>query len=128
MTFDQPPYTDDLDAKRQVLSKTVIRAADRLGLTTAELVRIIGLSPASVFRLRSGDYALDPSTKSWELAVLLVRLFRGLEAMTGGDDKSIRSWFRNYNAGLGSVPAARIQSAQGLMEATSYVDASRTVA
>lgn len=106
MTFDQPPYTDDLNAKRQVISKTVIRAADRLGLTTNELALIIGLSSASISVLRTGNHALDTSAKSWELAVLLVRLFRGLDAITGGDDESTLAWMRNYNAHLHSVPAA----------------------
>lgn len=125
MTLDQPPHTDDLDAKRLVLSKTVIRAADRLGLTTAELALIIGLPPASISRLRTGSYTLDPSAKSWELAVLWVRLFRGLDAITGGDDGSAQTWLRNFNTDLHSVPVARIQSVQGLVETVSYVDARR---
>lgn len=127
MTRYEPPSVDDLGPERRVLSKTVIRAAGRLGLTTAELARIIGLSPASVSSLKAGDYALDPSTKSWELAVLFVDLFRCLEAITGGDDESARAWLRNHNAHLHSVPAARIQSVQGLIETLSYVDASRAV-
>lgn len=92
MTLYEPPYVDNLGPVRRVLSKTVIRAADRLALTTAELARIIGLSPASVSSLKAGDYALNSSTKSWELAVLFVDLFRYLEAITGGDDESARAW------------------------------------
>ena len=58
----------DLARRRQVLSKAAIRAADRLGLTTAQLARVIGVSPAAVSRLRAERYALDPATKSGELA------------------------------------------------------------
>lgn len=128
ITIIQPARKDDPTQTRHVLSKAVIRASDRLGLTSVELAKVLGLSTASVSRLRAGTYALDPSTKSWELGMLFVRLFRGLDAITGGDDESARAWLRNPNIHLRDVPAERIQSVQGLVETVSYVDAYRAIA
>ena len=67
----------------------------------------------------------EPKILHWELAALFVRLLRGLDAITGGDDGSAEAWLRNFNTDLHSVPAARIQSVKGLVETVSYVDARR---
>src|SRR2546430_17115883 len=57
-----------------VLTKATLRAATQLGLTNKLLVTVIGVSEATVSRMRSGDYALQRGQKSFELAVLFVRL------------------------------------------------------
>jgi hypothetical protein len=56
----------------------VARAAELLGLTNAALARTIGVSAS---RLRSGRHALDPGGTPYELALLLVRLFRGVDEL-----------------------------------------------
>ena len=66
-----------------VVSKATLRAADHLGLNQQALGRILGLSNATVTRLKAGSSALSYGSKPYELALLLIRLFRGLEAMMG---------------------------------------------
>lgn len=113
-------------AKRSaVVSKAVSRAADLLGLTNAILARTIGVSGATASRLRAGHYQLEPGTKPYELALLLVRLFRGLDAAVGGDEASLRSWMVTANRALGGVPRELVQTAPGLVAAVDYVDAAR---
>jgi Antitoxin Xre-like helix-turn-helix domain len=52
-----------------VLTKATLRAVAQLGLTSKALSAVIGLSEATVSRMRSGDYTLQPGQKSFEPAV-----------------------------------------------------------
>ncbi|MGH7120594.1 MAG: antitoxin Xre-like helix-turn-helix domain-containing protein [Acetobacteraceae bacterium] len=108
-----------------VVSKAVSRAAGLLGLTNAALARTIGVSEPTASRLRAGHYLLEPGTKPYELALLLVRLFRSLDAVVGGDETSLRSWMVTANRALGGVPRDLVQTATGLVAAVDYVDAAR---
>ena len=107
-----------------VLSKAVLRAARALALTNADLARIIGTSEASVSRMARGR-PLDPGSKEGELALLLLRLFRSLDALVGGDEAQARAWLHAHNAHVGGVPSERIHTVQGLVDVVRYLDAMR---
>jgi len=109
------------------VTKAILRAADRLGISNKVIGSILGLSEASVSRMGSGGYALRPGEKSFELSVLFVRLYRALDAMTGGDDAVARAWLRGENAALGDTPLSLVQSIQGLVNVIAYLDARRAV-
>lgn len=109
----------------QVLSKAAGRAADELGLPNTVLAAILGLSDASVSRLKQGTFTLPSGSKAFELAVLFVRLFRGLYAITGGDAESARSWLRAENLVLRARPVDLIQTVTGLAHTVAYVDSRR---
>ena len=68
------------DDKAVALSSAVSRIADFWSLSNAKLGTILGLSGATVSRLRAGTTMLDPASKSFEAGQLLLRLFRGLDA------------------------------------------------
>ena len=110
---------------RRVLSHATLRAAELLELNQGSLARILGVSPASVSRMRDDAFALEPETKPWEHAVLFVRLFRALQALVGERDELARAWMRNPNRDLGEVPAEMIRRTEGLVRAVHYVDAAR---
>jgi len=107
------------------VTKAALRAAERLALPNKVLGGIVGLSEATVSRMGSGAYTLD--NKPFELAVLFVRLYRSLDAITGGDDGVARAWLRNENAALGGVPLTLVQSVPGLVNVIAYLDARRAV-
>jgi hypothetical protein len=109
------------------VTKAILRAADRLGISNKVIGSILGLSEASVSRMGSGSYALRPGEKSFELSVLFVRLYRSLDAMTGGDDAVARAWLRSDNPALGDTPLTLVQSIQGLVNVIAYLDARRAV-
>ena len=108
-----------------VVSKAVVRAARFLGLNNSALASVIGLSEATISRLASGAYMLDPGSKAYELALLLIRLFRGLDAIVGGEEEPMRGWMRSPNLALGGVPAEQVRTIAGLMNAVAYVDSAR---
>jgi hypothetical protein len=111
-----------------VLTRATLRAATQLGMTNKALATVIGVSEATVSRMRSGDYLLQRGQKSFELAVLFVRLYRSLDAIVGGDDSVAGAWLRNRNTALNAEPIALIQTVPGLMNVIQYLDARRAVA
>lgn len=118
---DHAPATADEAA---VLSKAVLRAAERLGLKGIELARVLGVSSATVSRMQRGGYALNPGGKEWELAVLLVRIFRGLDSIVGSEEEA-RAWFNSDNDGLNGCPRELITRTEGLVHVARYLDARR---
>jgi Antitoxin Xre/MbcA/ParS C-terminal toxin-binding domain/Antitoxin Xre-like helix-turn-helix domain len=109
------------------VTKAILRAADRLGIPNKVVGSIVGLSEATVSRMGSGGYTLRPSDKPFELSVLFIRLYRSLDAITGGDDAVARAWLRNDNTALGGTPLALVQTVQGLVNVIAYLDARRAV-
>jgi hypothetical protein len=123
----RPAVREAAASEGAVVTKAVLRAAGRLGVSNKVLGRIIGLSEASVSRMGSGAYALAPDDKPFELSVLLLRLFRSLDAITSGDETVARAWLGNENAALDGTPLALIQSVQGLAHVVGYLDARRAL-
>lgn len=110
-----------------VLTKATLRASALLGLTGASLGKIIGTSEASISRLSKGERTLQPDTKEGELAVLLLRVFRSLDALVGNDEKRRLEWLGSYNQGVSGTPKELIQTAQGLVRVVTYLDGMRAV-
>jgi transcriptional regulator with XRE-family HTH domain len=110
-----------------VLTKATLRAASRLGLSSKALAAVIGVSEATVSRMRSGGYTLQGGQKSFELATLFVRLYRSLDAIVGGDDAVAGRWLRNRNLALQAEPLSLIQTVPGLMNVIQYLDARRAL-
>ena len=109
------------------MTKAVLRAAERLGLSNRVLARVLGLSEASVSRMGSGTYVLSPSEKPFEIAVMFVRLFRSLDAIVGGDDHAARGWLESDNTALGDTPLHLVQTLSGLVHVVGYLDARRAL-
>lgn len=121
------PVPDPATAARQaaVLTKATFRAAALLGLNHAAVARIIGVSPATVSRLASGERSLDPGTKPAELAALLVRVYRSLDALVGNSDEHRRIWMTSHNEAFGQAPRDAMLSVEGLALVVRYLDGAR---
>ena len=110
-----------------VVTKAVLRAAEQLGITSRVLAKVIGVSEATVSRMRGGDYELPRDQKSYELGLLFVRLYRSLDTIVGGDREVARAWLDNPNRALDDRPLALIQTVPGLLHVIGYLDARRAV-
>ena len=108
-----------------VVTKAVVKAAEHLGLNARTLGGVIGVSEPTVSRMKGGTYALDEGSKPYELAVLVVRVFRSLDAIAGGDPATVRGWMASRNIALGDTPLNKINSVSGLVDVISYLDARR---
>ena len=110
-----------------VVTKAALRAADRLGLKSNVVARMIGVSEPTLSRMRSGDYLLNREQKPFELAILFIRLYRSLDAIVDGDDHVAQNWMRNENTALKGRPLDLIQSVAGLTHVIQHLDARRAV-
>ena len=108
-----------------VLAKATLKAAALLGFTGTVLGKVIGLSEASISRIGMGGRPLQPNTKEGELAALLVRTFSALDAMVGNDPQRRLAWLTSHNRALNGTPKELMQSVQGLVQVTSYLDGVR---
>ena len=112
----------------QVLAKATVRAGQLLGLSGAALARTIGLSEPTVSRILKGDKAIDPASKEGELALLLVRVYRSLDALVGTDDQKRQAWMQSHHKALGAVPLQLVQKVEGLVATLHYLDGMRAPA
>ncbi|MCX7303369.1 MAG: MbcA/ParS/Xre antitoxin family protein [Hyphomicrobiales bacterium] len=110
-----------------VLTQAVIRSADQLGVSARTLSAVLGVSEATVSRMRRSDFLLERGSKPFELGVLFVRLFRSLDAIVGGDQSVARAWIKNTNLTLGGRPLEKIVTIAGLIDVIAYLDSRRAL-
>lgn len=110
-----------------VLTKAVVRAADKLGVKAKLLASVLGVSETTLSRMKKGDFVLEAGTKPFELGVLFVRLFRSLDAVVGGDEAVARAWLGNPNVALEGRPVEKIRTVVGLVDVIAYLDARRAL-
>ena len=104
----------------EVLTRALVKAGKELGLTQSELGAIVGRDRTALSRS-----ALEPDTKSGELALLLIRAYRALFVLVGGEPRQMKHWMHTHNHHVGGVPAELIRSVAGLVRVVEYLDAVR---
>jgi hypothetical protein len=114
-------------AEGAVLTKAMLRASERLQIPASQLSEIIGVSEAGISRMRGQKLMLEVGSKPFELALIFVRLFRALDAIVGGDEKTASAWLRNRNLAFGETPLQKIRTISGLIEVLAYLDARRAL-
>ena len=67
-------------------------------------------------------------SKEGELSLLLVRLYRSLDALVGTDDQKRKAWMSGQNIALGGIPIKLIERAEGLVATLCYLDGMRAPA
>jgi hypothetical protein len=108
-----------------VLTKAVIKAARLLDISQSRIALTLGVSEATASRMYGGTYVLEPGRgKEWELAALLVRLFRSLDSLLASEEKA-SAWLKSENTALGGKPVDLITRAEGLVTVLQYLDAAR---
>jgi hypothetical protein len=104
----------------EVLTRALVKAGKELGLTQVDLGAIVGRDRTALSR-----GALEPDTKSGELALLLIRAYRALFVLVGGEPRQMKHWMHTHNHHVGGVPAELIRSVAGLVRVVEYLDAIR---
>ncbi|KAF1054385.1 MAG: hypothetical protein GAK43_00902 [Stenotrophomonas maltophilia] len=110
------------DADR-VLAKAILATREQLAMTQQELAEILGVDRSAVSRWKAGG--LRVGSKTGELGLLLVRIYRALFALFGGNLEDMRHFLRTPNHHLGGVPLVLMAQVQGLVHVVEYLDAIR---
>jgi len=105
----------------ELLLQAVSRAADELNLSRTGLARVLGKDRTTLTRAKG----IDPASKTGELALLLIRVYRSLAVLVGNDRQLLRHWFHTANRHTGGVPAEQVQRTEGLVAIVQYLDAMR---
>lgn len=103
-----------------VLGEALLAAGRALGMTQADLGQVVGKDRSAISRGR-----IDPVSKAGELALLLIRCYRALYVLVGGDPAQMRHWMHTPNQHTGGVPAEQIKSVAGLAGVLEYLDGMR---
>ena len=113
-----------LEQKKLVLTKAFIRMSEKLNLERNELSDILGISEATLSRMFNQNQTslIDPFSKSGEIALLMIRLYKNLSALFGGNDDHCRSWLRRENKRFNAKPIEMIKKLQGLVATLEYLD------
>lgn len=108
-----------------VATQAVLRAMALLGLSQQDLAQILGISAATVSRMAAGQRLLQPQTREFDFALLLLRIFRSLDAVVGGDVAKVRAWLGHENRHLGGRPRDLLLRIDGIVHVAEYLDAMR---
>ncbi len=104
----------------EVLTHALVKAGKELGLTQTDLGVIVGRDRTALSR-----GALEPGSKSGELALLLIRAYRALFVLVGGEPRQMKHWMHTHNLHVGGIPAELVRTVPGLMRVVEYLDAIR---
>ena len=114
--MDSLPSPDPSD----VLRKSLLAAGKELGLSRREIGEIIGRDRSTIERK-----GVDPDSKAGQLALLLIRIYRSLFALMGGDRENMRHFLTTANRGTGGIPGQQLHDVQGIVSVCAYLDAMR---
>jgi len=106
--------------RADVLGEAVLNAGAKLGLSQSEIGKIVGRDRTTIFRK-----GIKPDTTSGKLALLLIRVYRGLYALVGGKEEDIQHWMNTRIRSLRGVPSEMIMDITGLVHVVEYIDAMR---
>jgi hypothetical protein len=118
-----PSAAVDVEARpraAEVLTRALVKAGKDIGLTQAEVAAVVGRDRTALSRS-----AIEPETKSGELALLLIRAYRALFVLVGGEPRQMKHWMHTHNHHVGGVPAELIRTVPGLVRVVEYLDAIR---
>ena len=106
--------------RASVLAEALANAGRQLGMSQADLGAVIGRDRTVISRGR-----IDPASKAGELALLLIRCYRALYVLVGGNPEQMRHWMQTENLHTGGIPAEQVKTVQGLTSVLEYLDAIR---
>lgn len=111
--------------KEAVLTKALLNMAALYHLNGKVLSEIIGMSEAGVTRLHQHKKTISPNGKEGELVLLLLRLYRSLNALVGNNHEKARLWLASSHNYFTQKPIEHIKTVAGLVDVVNYLDAMR---
>lgn len=106
--------------QKMILAKAIFSAAERLGLNKEQIAVILQLDSST---LSKTELELDPDSEQGEHALLLIRIYIALYALTGGNIDWIQHFMKTTNHRTGGIPMQQIYSPSGLATVLKFVEA-----
>ena len=109
--------------KSAVVMKAFNNACEAMGVSTADKSNMLGVNASTLSRNTVSGFA--PQSKTGELQLHFIRLYRSLFAIAGGDNAFMQHWYHTNNKALNGTPAQLCLSIEGLFRTNQYLDAMR---
>lgn len=122
-----PARAGNPQTAESVLTKAALRSAGLLGLSNGTLAKVVGVSESTISRMSAGERLFELGTKPAELAALLVRVYRSLDALVGNNDRQRKIWMDSFNHAFNEAPREAILSVDGLTRVVRYLDGARAL-
>lgn len=124
---DGPTTQSTIDPARRAaaLTRAVLGAASRLGVSGGLLAKILRTTDVSVARMQAGAEVLPTGSKSSVRGELFVQLFHNLDATMDHVDEASRAWLNTNCLELEGRPINVIQTGEGLMKAVGYLSSKK---
>lgn len=119
-TFPTPQQKND-----QVLTKAICNLSRFYAFTGKDLSDILGISESSATRLHQGKKTISAHTKEGELALMLLRIYRSLNAILGNNHEKAKAWLNSDNSYFSKKPMDEMKTISGLISVVHYLDAMR---
>lgn len=105
-----------------VLGKSVLTAAKLPSLSQSQLAIVLDMDVEAITQLQNQP-ELDPNSKQGKLALLLIRLYQALHALTGGDQAAMKIFLTSENRVTSGIPIYQIETMSGLISVLNFVEA-----
>lgn len=110
--------------RSHILATALNKLKDQLGISSEELGEILGVHRNTLSRnLHKGQ--INPTSKEGEISLLLIRVYRALFALNGGNLEAIKHWLRTYNRHIQAIPIETMKTILGISRVVNYLDAIR---
>lgn len=106
-----------------VLMSAFNKACEELSISRQDKSKILGVDVSTLHRKASVGFS--PQSKTGELQLHFIRLYRSLFAIAGGDPEFMQHWYTTQNKALNGTPMTLCKTIQGLLSVNQYLDAMR---
>ena len=108
--------------KQLVLAKAFFNVTEQLNFTQTQIATILGISESAISQLKIAC-KIDTTSQQGEIALSIIRLFKLLDSLSGGDLDWIRHFLNSKNQVTGGVPIKQIETACGLVSIFQFIEA-----
>ncbi len=107
----------------EVIMKAFNNACKALGVSAKSKAELLGVDRSTITRKEKVGFAVNSKTS--EIQLHFIRIYRSLYAIAGGDPDFMQHWFRTKNKGLNGVPLELCGRIDGIVRINMYLDAMR---
>lgn len=108
----------------QVLATALDNVREILNISLNDISAIIGVH-RNTLRNALNNKKIDTKSKEGECSLLLIRIYRSLFALNGGNVDAMIHWLRTNNRHIQGVPLETMKTVLGLSKVVNYLDAIR---
>ena len=106
-----------------VLMKAFNNACQDLNVGSNEKSALLGVNRSTL--ARNNESGFLPESKTGEIQLNFIRIYRSLYAIAGGNVGFMQHWFSTDNKALNGKPAVLCQKLEGMFRVNMYLDAMR---